>query len=135
MEKELKSCMGVLLRADLTITGHKPIQPIGRFLPKTLGWLCPVRSVLKRMPVQDFNSFSTFKAPHIKKLETYFALLNFCAFAQCAGVNFCSKIRSIFWWTIWNSVKKFTPSWPVPCCQINHHWGHAITCIRALLCK
>ena len=35
-----------------------PIQPISWFLPKRMGWLCPVRSALKRKPVQDFNSFS-----------------------------------------------------------------------------
>ena len=35
-----------------------PIQPISRFLPKRVGWPCPVRSALKRTPVQDFNSFS-----------------------------------------------------------------------------
>ena len=45
MEKEIKSCMGVLLRADLRADG--------------LGWPCPVRSaLLKRTPVQDFYSFS-----------------------------------------------------------------------------
>ena len=27
-------------------------------LPKRVGWPCPVRSALKRTPVQDFNSFS-----------------------------------------------------------------------------
>ena len=35
-----------------------PIQPISRYLPKRVGWPCPVRSALKRTPVQDFNSFS-----------------------------------------------------------------------------
>ena len=35
-----------------------PIQPISRFLPKRVGWPCPVRSALKRKPVQYFNSFS-----------------------------------------------------------------------------
>ena len=53
MEKELKSCTGVLLRADLT--GHGQII---RFLPKRVGWPCPVRSAFKRTPVQDFNSYS-----------------------------------------------------------------------------
>ena len=46
MEKELKSCMGVLLRADLT----------RQKLADWLNWLCPVRSALKRTPVQDFDS-------------------------------------------------------------------------------
>ena len=47
MVKKLKSCTGVLLRADLI--AHQP---------KRVGWPCPVRSALKRTPVQDFNFFS-----------------------------------------------------------------------------
>ena len=43
-----------------------PIQPISWFLPKRWGWPCPVRSALKRTPVQDFNSFSPHKH-HISK--------------------------------------------------------------------
>merc|ERR1712153_287243 len=35
-----------------------PNQPISRFLPKRVGWPCPVRSAHKRTPVQDFDSFS-----------------------------------------------------------------------------
>ena len=35
-----------------------PIQPISQFLPKSVGWPCPVRSALKRTPLQDFNYFS-----------------------------------------------------------------------------
>ena len=38
--------------------GWPPIQPISRFLPKRVGWPCPVRSALKRTPMQDFNYFS-----------------------------------------------------------------------------
>ena len=53
MEKELKSCTSVLLRADLT--GHSHPTLFGR---NWLNWPCPVRSALKRTPVQDFNSFS-----------------------------------------------------------------------------
>ena len=53
MEKESKSCMGVLLRAELT--GHGQFS---QFPPKRGGWLCPVRSALNKTPVQDFNSFS-----------------------------------------------------------------------------
>ena len=53
MEKELKSCTGVLLRADLTghptCFGRKGLD--GRAL---LGH----RSALKRTPVQDINCFS-----------------------------------------------------------------------------
>ena len=53
MEKELKSYMGVLSRVDLTGHGHPTL--FGR---NWLNWLCPVKSALKRTPVQDFNSFS-----------------------------------------------------------------------------
>ena len=44
----------------------------------------------KRTPMQDFNSFnvrtlwSPLLAPHIKKMETYFALFYFWTFAVCA---------------------------------------------------
>ena len=55
MEKELKSCTGVLLRADLI--GHSG-QPSHPFWQKVLGLPCPVRSALKRTPVQDFSYFS-----------------------------------------------------------------------------
>ena len=48
MEKELKSCTGILLRADLK----------GQKLADWLNWPCPVESTLKRTPVQDFDSFS-----------------------------------------------------------------------------
>ena len=50
MEKELKSCTGVLLGADLT--GHSHSTLFGRW-----AWMA-VRSALKRTPVQDFNSIS-----------------------------------------------------------------------------
>ena len=55
-------------------------------MPKRVGWPCPVRSALKRTSEPDFNSISiTFYyykllAPHIKKLETYFALFIFLDF-------------------------------------------------------
>ena len=69
MEKELKSRTGVILRADLTGDSH------------------PSPFCQNRTPVQDliiFPSCSTgFIAPHIKKMETYFALLYFWTFAQC----------------------------------------------------
>ena len=53
MEKELESCRGFLLRADLTGHGHPSC-----FGQRGLGWPCPVRAALKRTPVQDINSFS-----------------------------------------------------------------------------
>ena len=37
--------------------GPLPVQPISQFLPKRVGWPCPVRSALKRTHVQDFNYF------------------------------------------------------------------------------
>jgi hypothetical protein len=65
MEKELKSCKGVLLT-------------------KRLGWPCPARSALKRTLVQDFNSFSIMFYYIISStyqyLETYFALFIFFYF-------------------------------------------------------
>ena len=53
----------------------------------------PVRSVLKRTPVQDINYFSIrfyyiISTIYIKKLETYFALLYFWTFAQCVQPYF-----------------------------------------------
>ena len=62
-----------------------------------MGWTCPVRSALKWLPVQDFNSFSitTFLAPHIKELETYFALLYFWTFAQCYILKRLSSLVSV----------------------------------------
>ena len=61
MEKELKSCKGVLLRADLTGGSANrawPSHPFWQKLADWLNWPCPVRSALKRTPVQDFDSFS-----------------------------------------------------------------------------
>ena len=61
--------MGVLLRADLTGHGHPSC-----FWQKGLGWPCPVWSALKRMPVQDINSFSIMFyyiiSPTYKKMIT-----------------------------------------------------------------
>ena len=48
-----KICTGVVLRTDLT--GH---SQLANFCKKRVGWPCPVRSALKRTPIQDFNSFS-----------------------------------------------------------------------------
>ena len=49
----MKSWTGRLLRADLTGQGHHTLFGI-----YWLNWPCPVRSFLKRTPMQDFNSFS-----------------------------------------------------------------------------
>ena len=48
MEKELKSCTGVLLRADLTWYDH----------PKPSAKKCGTAMPFKRTSVQDFHSFS-----------------------------------------------------------------------------
>ena len=54
------------------------------FLADGLEWPCPVMSALKRMPVQDFNSFSIMFnyiiSTTYQKLETYFALFIFLDF-------------------------------------------------------
>ena len=55
MEKEIKSCMGVLLRADLTKAMKSRVNQ--QIPAKKDGMAVPVRTVLKRTPVQDFNSF------------------------------------------------------------------------------
>ena len=76
MEKELKSCTGVLLRADLT--GHSQSD---KFLPKRVEWPCPVRSALKRTPVQDFNSFS---------IMFYYIFSTTYQFCPVIFLDFCS---------------------------------------------
>ena len=80
--KELKSCMGVLLRADLT--GHSQFSQSANFCQK--GW--DGRALLgqpsKGHPCRILICFpycSTIPlAPHIKILETYFALFIFLDF-------------------------------------------------------
>ena len=61
MEKELKSCTGVLLRADQTGPGHP--TPFGRKGLDGHALLAVLAqpskgSTVKRTPVLDFNSFS-----------------------------------------------------------------------------
>ena len=76
MEKELKSCTGILLRADLT--GHSHPSLFWQKWADWLNWPCPVRSALKRTPVQDFSSFPIMFyyiiSTTYQKLETYFDL-------------------------------------------------------------
>ena len=76
MKKELKSCTGVLLIADLTGHGH----------PTCFGWPCPVRPALKRTPVQDFNSstvmFYYFLSTTFQKIgDPFFPVSYFWTFA------------------------------------------------------
>ena len=79
MEKELKSCMGVLLRADLTGHGHSsPFCQNGWDGRALLGQ--PSKGHPCRILIL-FPYCSTISlAPHIKKLETYFALFIFLDF-------------------------------------------------------
>ena len=84
MEKELKSCMGVLLRADLTGHGHS-----SPFCQNGLDGRALLCQPSKGHPCRILIIFpycSTISlAPHIKKFETYFALLYFWTFAQCGS--------------------------------------------------
>ena len=68
MEKEIKSCTGVLLRADLT--GHSQFSQSADFCQK--GW---DGLALLVSPQKDA----------LAGLETYFALLYFWTFARCVS--------------------------------------------------
>ena len=89
MKKELKSCKGVLLRADLT--GNGQLNQSSDFCQK--GWDdCAMLSHSSkgrpcRIPTIFPKHSTTFLALYIKILETYFALLYFWIFAQCAKPN------------------------------------------------
>ena len=76
MEKELKSCTGVLLRAEITGHGHPTL--FWQKLADWLKWPCPVKSALKKTPVQDFNFFS---------IKFYYIISTTC---QKIGDLFCS---------------------------------------------
>ena len=82
MEKELKSCTVVLLRADLT--GHGQFSQSADFCQN--GWDGYVL-----ISILFPYCFTTLLAPHIKKLETYFALLYFWTFAQCVLLAYFLK--------------------------------------------
>ena len=89
MEKELTSCTGVLLRADLT--GHGQFSQSADFCQKgqdgraLLG--LPSKGRPCRISILVPECSTTFLAPHIEELETYFALLYFWTFAQCERVQ------------------------------------------------
>ena len=96
MEKRLKSCTGILLRADLTGHGHATL--FGRL------WLIgyallgqPSKGHLYRISILFPWCSTTFLAPHIKKLETYFALLYFWTFAQCVLISFSVSYQHSLW--------------------------------------
>ena len=95
--------MGVLLRADLTRS--QPSHPFRQKSTDWLNWPCPVRSALKRTPVQDFDSFSikcstTLLAPHIKKLETYFALFICLDFRTVCTITYVWVIQDESWQSV-----------------------------------
>ena len=85
-----------------------PIQPISQFLPKRVGWPCPVRSALKRTPVQDFNSFSIIISTTYQKIGDLFCPGIFLDIAQCDHVQGlvrhveCSRAFLLisFWWCL-----------------------------------
>ena len=82
MEKELKSCTGVPLRADPTGLSHpSPVCQNGWVGRALLGQ--PSKGHLWRILIIFPQCSATLLAPHFKKLETYFALLYFWTFAQC----------------------------------------------------
>ena len=83
MEKELKSCTGVLLRADLTGYGHPSPFWQNRWDGHTLLGQ-PSKGHPCRILILFPQCSTALLAPHIKKLETYFALLYFWTFAQCS---------------------------------------------------
>ena len=101
MEKELKSFVGVLLRADITGMANSANQTISA---KKGGMAVPLRT-----PVQDFNSFSImfyYIISTIKKLETYFALSYFWTFAQC---GLCGIFHFYCLSTICNIIRQNMP--------------------------
>ena len=130
MEKELKSCTGVLLRDDLT--GHSQFSQSADFCQK--GWdglLCqPSKGCPCRISILFLYCSTTFKAPQIKQLET-------CYISEL--------LHSVWEWIF---AQKYVLYFDEPyeiqwkdllsvdhCYQKNHHWCLSITCIRALLCK
>ena len=111
MEKELKSCTGVLLRADLTGHGHSsPFCQNGWDGRALLGQ--PSKGHPCRILIL-FPYCSTISlAPHIKKLETYFALLYFWTFAQCGVGAFSVNTVKKHYFFIKESQYYFF-SWPL----------------------
>ena len=76
--------------------------PFKPFLPKWVGWPCPVRSALKRTPVQDFNSFSILFyyiiSTTYQKIGDLFCLVIFLDFRTVCKVSFfgqCTKMQLI----------------------------------------
>jgi hypothetical protein len=82
----LKSCPGVLFKADLTGHGHPTL--FGR---NGLNWLCPVRPALKRTHVQDFNAFSI--------MSRFSEILNSIRQLFCHQPFVC-EIFSLQWFTM-----------------------------------
>ena len=85
MEKELKSCTGVLLRADLT--GHGHIQPISRFLPKREAWPSKGHPCRISIPIQLCPT--TLLAP----LGDLFCLVIFLEYSRvCMNQNYSAHM-------------------------------------------
>ena len=88
MEKESKSCICVLLRADLT--GHDHPRP---FCQKGVGRPCTDRSSLKRTTMQNFIFFNNILV-YIKKLETYSTLFIFLDVRIKTFIKFCWEMAT-----------------------------------------
>ena len=93
MEKQLKSCTGVLLRADLT--GHGQFSQSADFCQK--GWDGhvllgqPTKGHPCRISILFSQCSTTLLAPHITKMVTYFAPLYFWTFVQCRPISLVSS--------------------------------------------
>ena len=95
MKKELKSCTGVLLRA-------RPSYPFWQLLVR---WLCPVRSALKRTPVQDFNYFSMIFyyiiSTTYKKIGDLFCPVHISGLSHSVSRGFLMEL-SCYFTTLWH---------------------------------
>ena len=91
MGRELKSCTGVLLRADLTGHSHPTLfgrnWPIGGIGHALLG------QPSKRTPVQDFNSFSIMFYYNIsttyQKIGDLFFPVHICGHSHIVNISIC----------------------------------------------
>ena len=89
-----------------------PIQPISRFLPKRVGWPCPVRSALKRTPCRNLIIFlyNVLLCKYIisttyQKIGDLFCPVIFLDFRSVLGPRASlSKIPNSLWTKFGNSV-------------------------------
>ena len=79
-------------------------RPFKPFLPKRVGWPCPVRSALKRTPVQDFNSFSILFyyiiSTTYQKIGDLFCLVIFLDFRTVWVQGSSTKDSNNFSWSL-----------------------------------